>query len=91
MQLFALYLTARAPEPPQPQPRSYYGQAAAMYAIVALLFVLNYLVKGSEPVTDATGAACRSGAIAEAAAVTSIFTMLFVVALAAIRLARAPD
>ena len=88
MQLFALYLAARGPEPVLPQPRSYFVQATAMYAIVALYFVLNYLAKGSGTVTDATGAAWRSGDVYETAAITSIFTMLLVVALAAIRTAR---
>lgn len=85
MQLFALYLRARAPVPEQPQPKSYFIQAIAMYAIVALGFVLSFLVEDSAPVTDATGAAWLSGDIYETAVITSLFTMMFVVALAAIK------
>jgi hypothetical protein len=41
-------------------------------------------------VTDATGAAWRSGDIRETAAITSLLTMVFVVALTAITIARIP-
>lgn len=90
MQLFALYLNARAPEPAIPQPKSYYLQATAMYAVVALDFVVNYAVKGSEEVADATGMTWRTGDIYETSAITAIFTMGFVVVLAAVTIARAP-
>jgi putative membrane protein len=85
MQLFALYLRARAPVPEQPQPKSYFIQAIAMYAIVALGTALTFLVEDSTTVTEATGAAWLSGDIHETAAITSLFTMMFVVALAAIK------
>ncbi|MCJ7598740.1 MAG: carotenoid biosynthesis protein [Methyloceanibacter sp.] len=85
MQLFALYLRARAPVPELLQPKSYFIQAIAMYAIVALGFVLTFLVEDSAPVTDATGAAWLSGDIYETAAITGLFTMMFVVALAMIK------
>ena len=85
MQLFALYLRARGPVPEQPQPKSYFIQAIAMYAIVALGFVLTFLVEDSAPVTDATGAAWLSGDIYETAAITGLFTMMIVVALATIK------
>jgi uncharacterized membrane protein len=88
MQLFALYLRARAPVPEQPQPKSYFIQAIAMYAIVALGFVLTFLAEGSVTVTDATGAAWLSGDIYETAAMTSLLTMMFVAALAAIKVAQ---
>ncbi len=90
MQLFALYLAARGPERLPPQPKSYYAQATVMYAIVAVVLALDHVTKGTEPAVDATGAVWRTGDIHEAAAVTSLLTMLFVVALAAIRIARAP-
>ena len=85
MQLFALYLRARAPVPELLQPKSYFIQAIAMYAIVALGFVLTFLVEDSAPVTDATGATWLSGDIYETAAITGLFTMMFVVALAMIK------
>lgn len=91
MQLFALYLRHRGPEPATPQPRSYFAQATVMYAIVALIFVLSYLVKDSAPVADATGATWTTGAIMETGAITSLLTMLFVVVLAAIKIARQPE
>jgi hypothetical protein len=71
--------------PEQLQPKSYFIQAIAMYAIVALGFVLTFLVEDSAPVTDATGAAWLSGDIYETAAITGLFTMMFMVALAAIK------
>ncbi len=88
MQLFALYLRARGPEHGRVQPKSYFAQAIAMYFLVAAYFVFDYLVKVSQTVTDATGAAWRTGDIAEAAAITSLVTMMFVVALAAMKVAR---
>lgn len=89
MQLFALYLRANAPEPPSPQPRAYFLQATVMYAIVALDFVVAYLVRGSsETLLDATGATWRSSDIRETAALTSLLCMMFVVALATITIQR---
>ena len=62
-----------------------------MYTIVALNFVLTYLVSGTEPVTDAAGAAWRTGDVFETAAITSLLTMIFVTALAAIKVVQAPS
>lgn len=90
MQIFALYLRERGPERQVAQPKGYFMQATIMYAIVALDFVVNYLVKGSEPVTDATGLVWRSGDILETAALTSLLAMMFVVALAAMKILREP-
>lgn len=89
MQLFALYLRARGPAPEAAQPKGYFFQAIAMYTIVALNFVLTYLVSGTEPVTDAAGAQWRTGDIFETAAITSLLTMIFVAALAAIKVVQA--
>ena len=58
-----------------------------MYALVALNFVFDYLLKVSQTVTDATGATWHSGDIAETAAITSLLTMMFVVALASMKVA----
>lgn len=88
MQLFALYLHARGPEQEPLQPKSYFAQAIVMYALVAVDFVFIYLVKVPQTMTDATGAAWSSGDIAETAAITSLLTMMFVVALAALKVAR---
>jgi putative membrane protein len=92
MLVFALYLRGRAPEPALPQPRAHYLQAAAMYAVVGLDFVVSYLLRGaSENVVDATGVTWRSGDIVETAALTALLTMMFVVALTAVTILRAPE
>jgi putative membrane protein len=92
MLVFALYLRARAPEPALPQPRAHDLQAAAMYAVVGLDFVVSYLMRGaSENVVDATGVTWRSGDISETAALTALLTMMFVVALATVTILRQPD
>ena len=88
MQLFALYLRARGPEQETIQPKSYFWQAIAMHALVAVNFAFVYPVKVSQSVTDATGVAWQTGDIAETAAITSLLTMMFVVALAAMKVAR---
>jgi putative membrane protein len=91
MLLFALYLRVRRAEPVRPQPKGYYAQAATMYALVALLFVLNFLIKGSaETLTDASGAPWRATDIRETAAIVSLIPMLFAVTLAALAIARKP-
>jgi putative membrane protein len=91
MQLFALYLRGSSHAAAVNLPRSYFVQGILMYAIVAVRFILAYLVYPSENVTDPAGVAWRTGDIYETAALTATFTMLFVVALAAILLARQPD
>lgn len=88
-QLFALFLRFRkAPREDTPSlPRSYDAQAVVMYAITGLTFVLAYLVGSSNTlVTDAVGVVWHTGSIAESAAIVSIFTMLFVAALSAVKL-----
>ncbi len=92
MLVFALYLRTRAPEPAHPQPRTHYLQATTMYAVVGLDFVMTYLMKsGSENVIDAAGMTWRSGDIIETAALTSLLTMMFVVALATVTILRPPN
>ena len=91
MLIFALYLRAYGPEQTAPQPKSYYLQAIAMYAVVALDFVASYMVKGSEHVTDATGMSWRSGDIYETSALVALLTMMFVVVLTTLTVARVPD
>ena len=91
MQLFALYLRANGPQQPAPQPKGYFLQATAMYAVVALDFVAAYLAHGgSKALIDAAGVTWGSGAIQETAALTSLLTMMFVVALAAMTILRQP-
>lgn len=90
MFIFALYLRANALEPPVPQPKAYYMQAVAMYAVVGLDFVATYLAKSGTTVTDAAGKVWHGGDIFETSALTTLTTMMFVVALAAITIARMP-
>jgi uncharacterized membrane protein len=88
-QLFALFLRFRkvAHGETQTFPRSYYAQAVVMYAAIGLMFVLIYLVyRGNTLVTDAVGAVWQTRSIAEAEAIVSIYTMLFIAALSAVKL-----
>lgn len=90
MQIFSVYLVMWGPQAPAAQPKGYYMQAVAMYAVVALQFVVNYAVNGSEHIVDPAGVTWRSGDLLETSAITAIFTMGFVVVLAAVTIARAP-
>ena len=88
-QLFALFLRFRKPahEETRPLPRSYYARPIILYAALGLTFVLSYLVtSGNTLVTDAVGVVWQTRSIAEAEATVSIFTMIFVAALAAVKL-----
>ena len=87
-QLFALYVRFRRPVAAKAEalPRSYYAQAVTMYAITGVVYVLQYLSGTNRSVTDATGAVWRTANIYETAAIVSLFTMIFIAALAAIKL-----
>lgn len=90
--LFAINLHFRRPRSAEASPlsRSYYAQAVALYAVTASAFVLQNLVGGDRVVTDATGATWHTAAIHETAAILSIFTMLFIAALTAVKLIQSP-
>lgn len=90
MQIFAIYLSTWGPAEPAAQPKGYYVQAVAIYAVVALQFVADWLVKGSTPLVDANSVAWRSGDLLETSAIIAIFTMGFVAVLVAITIARMP-
>jgi putative membrane protein len=93
LQLFTLFVRFRpsADEATRTLPRSHYVQALVMYAVVGLTPVLTYVVGGSNsPVTDAAGVVWQTRSIAEAAATVSIYTMLFAVALSAVKLIQHP-
>jgi putative membrane protein len=89
-QLFALFLRWRrtdSKEEASAFPRSYYTQAIIMYAVIGLAFVVTYLSGSSDTlVTDAMGVVWQTRSIAEAEATVSIFTMIFVAALATVKL-----
>lgn len=91
-QLFALYLRLRRAgrEEMRSLARPYFAQAVVMYAVIGLTSVLAYVAGGTDKViTDATGVVWHTGSVAEAEAIVSIYTMLFVAALAAVKLIQA--
>jgi putative membrane protein len=94
LQLFAIAVTSGrlgVREPARSLPRSHYVQAVVVYAIIGLTPVLNFLVGGdNSQVTDAAGVVWQTGSIIEAAATVSLYTMIFAVALAAVKLLQAP-
>jgi putative membrane protein len=93
LQLFALFVRFRPgrDDAAQTLPKSFYAQAVVMYAVVGLTPVLTYLVGATNsPVTDAAGVVWQTRSIAESAATVSIFTMIFGVALAVVKLVQAP-
>jgi len=89
LQLFALFVRSRraGEQEKRTWPRPYHAQAVLMYGVIGLTFVLNYVVgAGNTLVTDAAGVTWHTGSITESAAIVSIYTMLFVAALAAVKL-----
>ena len=61
-----------------------------MYAITGSVYVLQFLSGTNRSVTDATGAVWQTANIYETAAIVSLFTMIFIAALAAIKLMQQP-
>ena len=87
-QLFALYVYFRQPSKAAVAtlPTWYYAQAVTTYAITGSAFILNYLSARNRAVTDATGAVWQTINIYETAAILSLFTMIFIAAMAAVKL-----
>jgi putative membrane protein len=79
------------------QPRGSFGALPIVaYAVVAGDYVVNWLTGGHDgvpaQVTDATGQLWRAADVYESSALSAIYGMLFLAALAALRLAdEAPD
>ena len=93
LQLFAVAVRSglAVREPAQTLPRSHYAQAVVVYAIVGLTPVLIFLVGGdSSQVTDAAGVVWQTSSIVEATATVSLYTLIFAVALATVKLLQAP-
>src|SRR5258708_40052148 len=92
LQLFALFIRLRPSTDESMQgSRSHYVQAVAMYAVVGLTPVLAYLMGVTNSlVTDASGVFWQTASIAESAATVSIYTMIFAVVLAVVKLVQAP-
>ncbi|MHC4055207.1 carotenoid biosynthesis protein [Bradyrhizobium sp. 25ACV] len=89
---FSLYL-ARSPVKPgfplrSSQPRAYWYQGVAMYAVLGLMRPILALTVESEPVTDATGQVWQTGQIYQAVTLVTCFTMWFVALLAALLIGR---
>ena len=91
LQLFALLVRFRpSSETVTKFPRSHFAQALLMYAVMGLTPVLTFVVGGSNtPATDAAGVVWQATSIAESMATVSIFTMLFAVAMSAVKLLQA--
>lgn len=89
-QLFALYVRFQrsAKAESAPVSRSYYAQAVALYATTGGVYILGYLNGHDRTVTDATGAVWHIANIYETAAIVSLFTMIFIAVLAAVKLAQ---
>ena len=89
LQLFALFLRSRraGDEQTQPVSRAYHAQAVVMYGMIGVPYLLAYLVgAGNTTVTDAAGVVWQTASISEARATVSIFTMIFVAVLSAVKL-----
>jgi uncharacterized membrane protein len=92
-QLFALFLRVR-PVPHREThrvPSAFDGPAVALYAVIGLSYVLQFLHFQSLPVaapqvSDVTGTVWSTGAIYETAALMSLSTMLVLAVLAGIKL-----
>lgn len=85
MQVFALYLRARGPAAAPPRTSSDV-QAVVLYAATTLAFLAAYAAGDRTTVTDATGRAWQTGDIYEASALLSVYGMLFLAVLAALRI-----
>jgi putative membrane protein len=92
LQLFALFVRFRPAgnDAARTFARSYYAQALVIYAVMGLTPALTFLVGNSNSqVTDAAGVVWGTRSIAEAAATVSVYTMIFAVALSAVKLFQA--
>src|SRR3989441_183114 len=92
LQLFALFVRFRpGTETVRHFPRSHFAQPVLMYALMGLTPVLNFVVGGSNTqVIDAAGVVWQARSITESLATVSIYTMLFVVSLSAVKLIQNP-
>src|SRR5207253_3476717 len=67
------------------------GPKSSWYAVMGLTPVLTFVIGGrNSQVTDAAGVVWQTRSIAESVAIVSLYTMLFAVALSAVRLIQAP-
>jgi uncharacterized membrane protein len=91
LQIFALYLYRFSNAPVESrviEPKPFWYQAVAAYGIIALGRVMLAFVGENVQVTDPTGTTWMTGDIYDTQALVTIFTMVFIVVLSAIRIAR---
>jgi uncharacterized membrane protein len=91
LQIFALYLYRFSNAPVESraiEPKTFWYQAVAAYGAVALGQMLPAFVAENVQVTDPTGKTWMTGDIYDTQALVTIFTMVFIVVLSAIRIAR---
>jgi len=72
------------------QPRAYWYQATAMYAVLGLIRPILALTVSSEAVADATGQIWQTGQIYQSVTLVTCFTMWFVAFLAMLLIGRTP-
>jgi hypothetical protein len=91
LQIFALYLYRFSNAPVESRvikPKTFWYQALAAYGIIALGRVALAFVGKNVQVTDPTGRTWMTGDIYDTQALVTIFTMVFIVVLSAIRITR---
>lgn len=93
LQVFALYLRLRGPEPrPMPEPAiGFLVQPLLLYAATAAAFVIDFCVRDRTAVTDALGQTWRTGDIAETSVLSMIYGMGLFTVLAGLSLAQRSD
>jgi putative membrane protein len=91
LQIFALYLHRFSKGPVESraiEPKAYWYQAVAAYGAIALGSVLSAFMGENVQVADPTGTTWMTGDIYDSQALVTIFTMVFIVVLSTIRIAR---
>jgi putative membrane protein len=86
-QIFALYLRARGPQAAD-RPSSSDFQAVLLYAAIAVDFFITCATGQRKLVTDALGHVWRTGDIYETSALITIYGLVFISALAFLRIAQ---
>lgn len=89
MQVFALYLRYRGPEPATPSPRTAGDlTAVVLYAATTVTFLNNYLTRDRMPVPDPSGTTWQTGDIDDSSLLLAVYGMLFLALLATLRIAQ---
>ena len=90
MQVFALYLRSRGPQPAAQPDRTTASdlQGVLLYAATAISFFTNFFTGEHTTVTDAVGATWRTGDIYETSVLLTVYGMFFIALLALLRIAQ---